>query len=120
MKLIVAGSREFNNYELLKQQLIPYISGITEIVSGTAKGADRLGERFANEYKIPIKRFPADWSNLGKSAGYIRNELMAKYADYLIVFRVNKSKGSTHMYNLGIKYLGKDRVRLVDLEVEGK
>ena len=84
MKVIVAGSRDFKDYALLKEfldKLVIFRSGFTEIVSGTASGADKLGERYAQEHNLAIKRFPADWEKYGKAAGHIRNRQMAEYAD---------------------------------------
>jgi len=106
MRIIIAGSREFDNYNLLYQNCEKAFSlqKIIEIVSGTANGADKLGEKYANEKGYKIKQFPADWDKYGKSAGYNRNEEMAKYADALIVFWDGKSKGTKHMIDLGCKY----------------
>ena len=105
IKLIIAGSRGITDYALVRGELdkfwrenIP--TEIAEVVSGTANGADRLGERWAIETSIPIKRFPADWDNLGKSAGYKRNEQMAQYADEAIVFWDGTSKGTQHMIDI--------------------
>ena len=102
MKLIVAGSREFNNYDLLKKSIQENFQRweVEEIVSGTARGADTLGEQFAKEYNIPVKQFPANWDLYGKSAGYRRNAEMASYADALIAFWNGESKGTMHMINL--------------------
>lgn len=102
MKTIVAGSRTFNDYELLKDTLQHL--NITEVVSGTARGADRLGEKYATENNILLSKFPADWEKYGKGAGYVRNEEMAKYADLCIVFWDGQSKGSLNMINLALKY----------------
>lgn len=112
MKLIIAGSRDFQDYEFLKHSLAFFLD-ITEvdpkdltIVSGGARGADALGERFAKEFNIPVEVFPANWNLHGKAAGMIRNRQMAEYADHLIAFRKNESKGTTHMINC-IKKLNK-------------
>ena len=70
------------------------------IVSGTAKGADKLGELYGKQNDYPIKKFPADWDAFGKSAGYRRNVEMAEYADMLIAFWDGKSKGTEHMINI--------------------
>ena len=112
MKIIIAGSRTFNNYELLCQNCDKALSLQTEIeiVSGTANGADKLGERYANEKGYKIKQFPADWEKYGKSAGYKRNEEMAKYADALIAFWDGKSKGAKHMIDLAKLYKLKIKV----------
>lgn len=103
-KLVIAGGRDFVDYELLKRTVIRnYPREGLEIVSGAARGADKLGERFAKEYEIPVKRFPADWSGKGRSAGYIRNLEMAEYADALLAFWDGESKGTSHMINLAKK-----------------
>ncbi len=115
-KVIVAGSREFDDYELLTSKLDKILFNIKdsiEIVSGTADGADKLGERYAQDRSYLIKRMPANWKLYNKSAGYIRNEEMAKYAapdGACIVFWVNKSKGSGHMIDLARKYNLKLRI----------
>ena len=96
-KVIVAGTRSFNDYEFLKKQLDYYFSCINPtVVCGEARGADTLGKRYANENKIPVLSFPADWSK-GRNAGYVRNEKMAKEADCLIAFWDGKSHGTKHM-----------------------
>ena len=107
MKVIIAGGRNFNDYETLKSvcdKTLKYCTNI-EIVSGTARGADILGEQYAKEKGYKIIQFPADWDTHGKSAGYIRNAEMAKYADGLIAFWDEKSKGTKHMIDLAKKEL---------------
>lgn len=95
MKTIVAGGRQFQNYLLMKASLNPLI--ITEIVSGAAKGADQMGEWYAKEHNIPVRKFPAHWDLYGKSAGIRRNIEMAAYADQLVAFWDRKSRGTKHM-----------------------
>lgn len=112
MKVIIAGSRDFNDYDLLKSKCDKILSQQTniEIVSGTAKGADTLGERYAEEKGYKLTKFSADWENKGNSAGYLRNEQMAKYADTLIAFWNGRSRGAKHMIDLAYKYKLKVRV----------
>jgi hypothetical protein len=102
MKIIIAGGRDFNDYNKLCQFCDKILSEQTEveIVSGTANGADKLGEKYANDNGHPIKQFPADWDKFGKSAGYKRNAQMAEYADALIAFWDGKSRGTKHMIDL--------------------
>lgn len=105
-KVIIAGGRDFDDYRLLCMKahslLCSYINSEIQIVSGTAKGADKLGERYAKENYISLKQFPAEWSKYGKSAGYKRNVQMAEYADALIAFWDGKSKGTKHMIDIAI------------------
>ena len=105
MKVIIAGGRDFNNYDLLCRKADKILSrqDEIEIVSGTAKGADKLGEMYAKERDFSIKRFPADWGTFGNSAGYRRNTEMATYADALIAFWNGKSNGTKHMINIARK-----------------
>ena len=105
-KVIIAGTRTFSDYSLLKDGCNHYLKNKSEItvVCGMAKGADLLGKRYAQENNFPCTEFPANWEKYGRGAGYIRNEEMAKNADALIAFWDGKSKGTGHMINLAEKY----------------
>lgn len=114
MKVIVAGGRDFKNYKLLKCTLDSFqqeYGNITEVISGTAVGVDKLGEQYANENNIPIKRFVPDWQGLGEKAGHVRNRLMGDYAKehngMLVAFWDKQSKGTKGMIdyanNIGLK-----------------
>lgn len=70
---------------------------LTEIVSGGARGVDRLGERWAKRQGISLRKFTADWAEYGKKAGILRNITMAEYADALIAFWDGRSRGTKHM-----------------------
>jgi hypothetical protein len=107
MKLIIAGGRGFNNYDMLTtavNNLIDRHPDIDIIVSGTARGADELGERYAKDNSVTVERYPAQWDKYGKSAGYRRNEQMAELADACICFWDGVSKGTEHMINLSRKH----------------
>ena len=104
MKLAIIGSRTFNNYDLLVSILEQYKSKITLVVSGAAKGADSLGERWAIKNNIKTLIFPADWEKYGKRAGFIRNEDIIKNCDCVIAFWDGISKGTTHSLSLCEKY----------------
>jgi len=98
-KVIIAGGREFDNYKQLCEVCDHMLQNKTniEVVSGVARGADTLGEKYANERGYAIRRFPADWDKHGLGAGHIRNEQMAKYGDALIAFWDGSSKGTKNM-----------------------
>jgi hypothetical protein len=97
MKVIIAGSRNVNDYSLIIEAVERSGYNITEVVSGCAIGIDRLGERWATANNIPIKEMPADWNRNGKAAGPLRNKAMAEYADAAIVVWDGKSPGSRNM-----------------------
>lgn len=113
-RVIVSGGRDFSDYEYLRSSLdllLQNITGQIVIVSGTAKGADKLGEQYAAEKGYAVLRFPADWDRFGKAAGYMRNEQMAKNADALVAFWDGTSKGTKNMIQLAKRYDLKIRVQ---------
>ena len=103
MKVIIAGSRDITNYNLLLKVIEKSKFEITEVVSGTARGVDKLGERYAEENNIPLKKFPADWNKYNKMAGYLRNKQMAEYADALIAIWDGESRGTKNMIDIAKK-----------------
>lgn len=101
-RVIIAGSRNFTDYTLLAQKCDSILSAKRQdsniiIVSGTARGADQLGERYAQERGFQIMRFPANWNRDGYRAGPIRNAQMAENADALIAFWDGQSRGTKNM-----------------------
>ena len=107
-RVIIAGSRSFNNYALLREHCLSVLQEKMKthkviIVSGHARGADSLGERFANELGLPFELHPAKWRLLGKAAGMVRNAEMAKCSDALIAFWDGESRGTRHMINFARK-----------------
>lgn len=110
MKVIIAGLRGFNDYDLFKNELEKLIHNnaidISEIVSGGASGVDEMAERYADEKMIPIKVFYADWKKYGRGAGPVRNKEMAEYVGEkgaLIAFWDYKSKGTGSMIKIAKK-----------------
>ena len=99
MKILIAGSRDYTNYEeaveFIKRsiQQLAVSKGMI-ILSGGCTGVDRLGERFAKENGFQTEIFPAQWSKFGKAAGIFRNKDMADNADAVICFWNGKSKGT--------------------------
>lgn len=99
MKLIIAGTRTFDDYSRLLQFVGENVDTkeITEIVSGGANGADKLGEVYAETHNIPFTLFEAKWELYDKAAGPIRNKKMAEYGDVLIACWDGISSGTKNM-----------------------
>lgn len=100
MRVIIAGSRSFSDYDSLKQVIQESKFEINQVISGGAKGADFLGEKYAKDNNIDLRIFPAKWDEFGKKAGFIRNKEMADNADALIAFWDQKSKGTKSMIDI--------------------
>ena len=131
-KIIIAGSRTFKDYKLLKEKMEFLTSGAAlpiEVVTGMAEGADLLGRDWAIEKHYLVEEFPAQWeaiegkpaAEIGtnkhgrkywKKAGFIRNEQMACYADACVIFWDGKSTGTEDMRRRAEKHLLPVRVVL--------
>lgn len=104
-KVIIAGSRGFSNYKLLKETCDKYLREKKKthnviVISGHARGADILGEKYASDEDLDLEIYPADWKKYGKSAGFMRNEQMANIADAVIAFWNGESHGTKHMIDI--------------------
>lgn len=117
MKVIIAGSRTISSGTSIERavKLSGFEEKITEIVSGTARGADRLGEQWAAARGVPIKKFPANWARDGKVAGFLRNMDMAEYADALIAVWDGVSRGTQHMIDAMLEENKQTYIYKVDL-----
>ena len=101
-RLVVAGSRNFNDYSLLCTTLDEVVGELKSeynvtIVSGTANGADKLGEKYAEKHGLKIERHPANWGRYGRGAGPIRNAEMVKESDGVVVFWNGESSGAKNI-----------------------
>lgn len=102
-RVIIAGSRDLESesvYQFLAKKcddLLYKKHPDIEIVSGTARGIDKLGERYAEDRGYMVRKFPANWEADGKKAGIFRNIAMAEYAHALIAFWDGESRGTAHM-----------------------
>jgi len=105
MKLAVVGSRKFSDYNIAKEKIQDHfdINKITDIVSGGAKGADYLGQLFAQEFNKNMIAFLPDWKRYGKAAGVIRNKLIVENSDAVIAFWDGVSKGTKKTIDIAAK-----------------
>jgi hypothetical protein len=108
VKIIIAGGRDFTNREGLLESFHEFMKDVMNsditVISGTARGADLIGEWIAHQYSLIVERYPADWNKYGRSAGYKRNELMATKATHLLAAWDGQSKGTKHMIDLAKRY----------------
>lgn len=113
MRVLVCGSRDFNDYNKLKEELDAF--RITEIIHGMARGADTLGGEYAKSNDIRLRTFLPRWDLYGKAAGPIRNAEMLKRGqpDLVIAFRGPNSRGTQDMINQARK--AEVLVRIIDV-----
>lgn len=104
-KLVIAGSRDFSDFDLLKDRCDLFLKNKLEsheitIVCGGARGADSLGNKYALLRGFKVEMFLPDWNGLGRSAGHVRNVQMLNNSDAVVVFWDGKSMGSYHMITI--------------------
>jgi len=115
MKVIISGSRDINDPELIEKAIKESGFEITECVCGMAPGVDMVSRDIMLARGVPVKECPAKWEDLshpkaviktgryGKynaAAGPIRNKKMAEYAEALIAVWDGESKGTKGMIEL--------------------
>lgn len=94
MNIAVVGSRNFSNLPLVKQTILSWPREGLQLVSGGAKGPDKVAERVASDERIPIKVFHADWNEHGRKAGALRNMDIVHHSDIIHAFWDERSPGT--------------------------
>lgn len=97
MRTIIAGSRSITDYKAVKSAIESCGWKPSVVLSGCANGVDILGEKWAKENGIPVESYPADWKLFGRSAGKVRNSVMATKAEALVAVWDGRSPGTEHM-----------------------
>lgn len=90
---------------------------VTEVVSGTCRGGDRVGEAWAEANSVSVSRFPAEWEKFGRAAGPVRNARMAEVAEQVILILdrpLEETRGSLSMS----REAGKRGLRVYTLTLE--
>lgn len=90
MKVAIVGSRKLKIENL--EKYLP--DGITEIVSGGAKGIDTCAKEYAEKNGIKLKEFLPEYKRYGRSAPLKRNLQIITYADEVIAFWDGVSRGT--------------------------
>lgn len=101
-KVIIAGGRDYTNFQqltLTMDALLKYKAAVT-IISGGARGADSLGERYAKLRGYTYIVMKADWDKYGKRAGYLRNKDMLDEASAAVCFWNGISRGTANMIDI--------------------
>lgn len=102
LRTIVAGSRDGIEPEDVARAYLQCPWPISCVLAGGARGTDWYAEGWAREIGIPVKVYPADWSEYPrrKDAGYRRNCLMADRAQALLAVWDGVSNDTAHMIEI--------------------
>jgi len=106
IKILVCGSRDFVDTELIEQLVFVDHEDFTCIIEGGARGADTIAQQLAFKYGMACLHVEANWAKYGRAAGPIRNKWMLEFGqpDIVYAFHTNKalSKGTNNMVNQAI------------------
>ena len=100
MKVLICGSRNINDPALVSQAVSQIGTIPTHIISGGARGVDKLAAVYAASQGIEFTEYQADWERYGKRAGFIRNYAMVGNADAVIAVWDGTSPGTKHSIDL--------------------
>ena len=80
MRVLVCGSRIFNDYGCIYRNLATLSMGRDAkdvvIIHGDARGADSIAGYAAAQLGYTVEVYPPDWEKDGRGAGIIRNQRM--------------------------------------------
>ena len=93
MRIAIIGSRTLKIDDVDKY--IP--DGVTEIVSGGAKGIDFCAREYAIKRGIKLVEFLPEYEKFKKGAPLKRNVQIIDYADKIIAFWDGKSRGTKYV-----------------------
>jgi len=99
-KILICGSRDWEDrYAILRRirELLEEHGNDITIISGAARGADRIAASWCKTLGVNLIEVHADWKRYGKAAGPIRNKLMLDMnPDLVIAFHedLDNSKGT--------------------------
>lgn len=92
MKIAIVGSRA------LKMDISEYIpKDVSMIISGGARGIDRMVAKYAKERGISLMEILPDYRRYGRAAPIRRNDKIINMTDFVIAFWDGKSKGTKYV-----------------------
>ena len=116
IRVLICGGRDFDDYAMLADTLIGLIGQYdpkeVTIISGHARGADKLGEQFAKANNCELLIFPADWDKFGKGAGPIRNQQMIDEGKPDLVVAFKGGKGTADM----VRRTKKHNIKVIEVK----
>lgn len=93
MKVAVIGSRGLHVDHL--EDYLP--KGVTEIVSGGARGIDACAKDYALRHGLKLTEFLPEYEKYGRGAPLRRNITIIEYADFVLAFWDGKSRGTKYV-----------------------
>src|SRR5919199_6060477 len=102
MKVVITGSRGITDFSLVETAMrLSGLEGrITQVALRGSSGIAHLGEQYADQHDIPLRRFDPIWSPGGRRdnrAELKRDEDLASYADAAVAVWDRRSGDNQHL-----------------------
>ena len=101
-RIAIVGSRNWRDIPSIDK----FVEGLpkgTVVVSGGARGVDRIAEIAASRHGLETSIHLPDWDLHGKAAGFIRNRQIVDDADEVVAFWDGGSRGTKSTIDLAKK-----------------
>jgi len=101
-RLLVTGSRNWQDEAIIRDALLAQWVAWGKprdavLVVGGANGADEIAASLWERGGFTVETYPADWDNLGKRAGMVRNaEMISSGVDAALAFQTGDTPGTRH------------------------
>lgn len=93
--LAIVGSRDYPRLDLVRE-FVASLKQSTVVISGGARGVDRVAADAARKRGMTVDEFHADWDRDGRRAGFLRNNKLVQVCDYLVAFWDGSSTGTAY------------------------
>lgn len=99
LKVLACGGRDYEDRKHVEAALAKLHArdGIDLLIHGGARGADTLAGAWAEEAKIPVCVFPANWTHQRTAAGPLRNISMLRFGQPDAVVAFPGGRGTADM-----------------------
>lgn len=108
MRILITGSRDWVDPSKIRGAIVEALRSASgtdhTIIHGCAVGADSMADAIARDLGLSVEPHPANWSEFGKRAGYLRNvEMVESGADICLAFIRDSSRGATMCADIASK-----------------
>lgn len=106
MRIVVTGWRYWRTPETVERVLSWHATPQDFVGVGDATGADAFTRRWCEGHGVPFREFVANWKDLGKSAGNVRNMYMIDTIrpDLVLAFLHPECRGTFHCVQYAVEH----------------
>ena len=93
MRVAIVGSRDFPKMGVVRA-FVQSLDLNVVVISGGARGVDTVAVEEARECGLEVEEINAEWDEIGRAAGPLRNTKIVDRADIVVAFWDGRSSGT--------------------------